>query len=297
MHHKPPQCMQKPKQANTAPAPQETSLAPENAKIDNTNLLAFNRAGGITLYLKECTNCKKKYTTENREARTCNDHCAHDNKTRGSERYLWQANPTEIASNFDIENYLRRNEKHTPHQLKREAQKQAKQEAEAQRQKEIEQARKARAEQFAKTQKAEQKKLQKFLSSLPQDIESCLAEINKRNQKIVNDNQTIFIEIDNILFLIFDNENIKEPFAVLPTKMHQDIFISEIKKSLNTNHEPDTLKILEDFCYSFNCGDTIMQINGLLQVCFLDIDTQEADQNETVESFLIRNNAHILIDF
>lgn len=289
--------MQKEKQANTTPATQEASLAPENAKIDNTNLIAFNRANGITLYLKECTNCKKKYATENREARTCSDHCAHDNKTRGSERYVWQADPKDIASSFDIENYPRRNEIRTPHQLKREAQKQAEKDAEAQRKKERAEAQKARAEQFAKKQKAEQKKLQKFLSSLPQDLETCLTEINKRNQNTMNNNQALFVEIDNILFIVLDREDSKELFAVLPTKMHQDIFISEIKKSVNTNQEPDPLKILESVVYSFNCGDTVMQINGLLQVCFLDIDTQEADENETVESFLARNNAHISVDF
>jgi hypothetical protein len=122
----------KPKGKNQPESQQEATQQPENdkpknSKVNNINLLAFKRIKGngeqptTTYFLKACTNCSNKFVTENRESETCSDDCQSDNRIRGGGRHAVESNPADIANDFDLEEYPRRNETQTIAQLKKEA--------------------------------------------------------------------------------------------------------------------------------------------------------------------------------
>lgn len=296
--------MRSPKQPTKPEATAEANQQPENAsKVDNTNLIAFKRIKGTgeqetTIhYLKDCTNCKKKYTTEKRDTRTCSDKCNLDNKTRGAECHVWEANPADIASDFDINNYPKRNETRTPHQIKREAERQAEAQAEAQQAKKRAEAHAKRKEEQAKAEKAHQKKLQKFLHSLPENLDEAVKKIvqeNNTKERKINAFIYIDFERDNLLFIVSEDTH-GNLFATIPYADMIDNFIEEIKNTINPNQNKSIIEILQGIEYSFNCGDCAMTINGLLEVS-LFYETRVGKNNATFLCFLQDNPAHYTID-
>jgi flagellar biosynthesis GTPase FlhF len=279
---------------------EQANTKPENGKVDNTNLLAFKRIKGngeqsttTTHYLKECTNCKKKYTTDNREARTCCDSCAHDNKVRGAKRHVFEANPADIESDFDINNFSKRNQTQTPHQIRAEAEQKARQEAKAQRDKEQAEKRKQQAEKNKKERKAQERKLQKFLKNLPKSLEDCMKQIFEHNRAKEPQSAFIFVNFQDCIYIVAEDAQ-DNLFVTFPYTTMEKEFINDIKEFLinNTSDSP-LLEILQNYECSFPCGDSVLYINGLLQA---RLENEEEEPQDIYTYFEADNPAYVYVD-
>ncbi len=81
--------------------------------VKNTNVIAFKtiideEQKKETHFLKVCSNCEKKYTTTNKENKTCSDECQQANQIRGGEKYIYQPKNSEIKSDFNFLLYAKR---------------------------------------------------------------------------------------------------------------------------------------------------------------------------------------------
>lgn len=93
----------------------KTANATSTKNKKNKNLIAFKKVlneGKLDIhFLKSCSNCKRKFVTQNREAETCTDECLQDNRIRGGEKFVFYPPSNQIESNFDLHKYPKRNQK------------------------------------------------------------------------------------------------------------------------------------------------------------------------------------------
>lgn len=248
------------------------------SKSANINLYAFQRikANGeqpaVVYFLKSCSNCNKKFVTEYRESETCSDDCQASNRIRGGGRYLVEIDSANIADNFNLEEYPRRNETQTIAQARKAEEQEALQKVREEQQKKREEERAKQNEETAKKQKAQERKLKKFLEGLPESIEEAIDKvIEQNNKKNLYLGEHIIFELPSfeiLFFFVSDAE--RDIMAFFPTESTKSKFIEFIKDDIDTESNLQTFEILENFEFSFPCDDFYIYINGLLQVSIQD---------------------------